>query len=558
MDIRRRSRSSPHSSPESAARKPEGCRPSGLPWAWRSFSRLAFGMLAIIVGLLMFGPAASWLGGTYFITEATYVRQTTLKPFLGPHLRVEVRFTAGNGPDIIANVYPFHGRLPNKSKLVPIIYSASTPRSVYYNGPGGDYYAPTVPIPLYPTAGTILVLAGLYSIVSVLFWRRRISFLISQRPHSQHVDVRWQHEKRQRPTVIVTDRENGAEYAWEVVPAETPVDGFVRRTRPAAPSPAVVELLGEPGPHKWLILQTANDIVYPASLAEPVVGTDPVLILPASYRNVSVVHRRLIATYVAALERAGALPLFLRPPVPYGVMPVWHPLRTLLCWRSLVRLHVESHIRRQLRHLSQAYVRSQLLILEVSKVADEQRRGFDELRGECQLLSSSLTDIRRRLPSVLVGLVTAVPALAAIVQIHQVRASRLAEAALAWIFIALLVMPGLFALTAYTDAFRCKRELFASTPAIGKRLGHARENIYEIEDELFAQLRQRKLPERAADCWAYALVLVTWTAFGTWGLISAGPYSITPGDWILFMIFTLFPIFVLIKTLIRRHRSEDR
>jgi hypothetical protein len=67
------SRSSPRSSTESAAWKPEDRRPSGLPWAWRSFSRLAGGALAIILGLLLFGPAPGWLGGSYFSEEATYV-----------------------------------------------------------------------------------------------------------------------------------------------------------------------------------------------------------------------------------------------------------------------------------------------------------------------------------------------------------------------------------------------------------------------------------------------------------------------------------------------------
>jgi hypothetical protein len=571
LKIRRISRSSPRSSTVSAARKPDSRRPSGLPWAWRSFSRLAGGALAIISGLLLFGPAPAWLSGSYFTEEATYISQTTQNPFLGPHLRVEVRFTTNSNANVIGYVYPQYGKLPNKAKLIPIIFSGSIPRKVYYDGPGGDYNNPATPVPFYPLVGTVLIIAGLYLMVSVVIWRLRMSLLFSRGPRSQLVDVRWQHKKTRHPTVTITDRENGSEYAWEVVRAETPVDGLVKRVhaftrrtdeasaeRTAGPRPAVAELLGEPGPHKWLILHSANDVVFPASMAEPVVGTDPLPPLPASYRTILVAHRRLVAAYAAALERADALPIFVRPSVPYDGIPVWHYLRTLLCLRSLVRLHVESHIRRQLRHLTQAYVRSQLLIPEVTKAANEQRRGLAELQGECQLLSGSLMDIRRRLSSSLVGLVAAVPALAVIVQIHQVRASLLIEDAVFWIFGALLVMPGLFALIAYTDAFRCKRALFASSPAIGKRLRGTRESIYKLEIELFTQLGQRKLPERASDYWAYAVILVAWAACETSYLRSQGPYrSVSVGDWVLFSILTLLLLFVLVKKF-KRRLSEDR
>jgi hypothetical protein len=125
----------------------------------------------------------------------TYVGQATLNPFLGPHLRVEVRLTTINGANAIAYVYPQYGRLSNKVRLIPIVFSSSTPRKVYYDGPGGDYYNPASPVPFYPVTGIILILTGLYFIVSVIISRRRILLLFSQRPCSQRVPkpgTRWQ------------------------------------------------------------------------------------------------------------------------------------------------------------------------------------------------------------------------------------------------------------------------------------------------------------------------------------------------------------------------------
>jgi hypothetical protein len=506
LKIHRFTRSSPSYSKETPTLKPDALSPSGLPWAWRSASRLTGGALAILSGFLLFGPGPAWLN----------------KLFDGPR---------GTGSTLSV--------------------------------PG------TVPAPaaFYPLTGTFLIILGLYFIVSVLISRRYVSRLFRQEQPPQLVDVHWQHEGKQPLTVTATDRENGSEYTWRVVRADTPVDNLAQAVRAfrrgtdstqseqaAGARAEVAELLGEPGPHKWLILRAGSTIVFPASMAEPVVGTDQPPILPASYRTILAAHRRLISAYTAALERADSLPLFVRPPVPYGSIPSHYYIRTLLCLRPLVRLHVAWHIRRQLRHLSRAYIRSKLLIPEVTEAADEERSGLTELRGECQLLISSLVDTRRRATSFLVSLFAAVPALAVVLQIHQVQPSVMLEEVTLWLFRILLIMPGLLGLLAYTDAFRCKRALFASSPALEKSLHGTRESIYKLESELFFQLGQRKLPERISDFWAYALILAAWIIFAT-----AEPYSRDDSrtDWATLSIFILALMAVLVTTLMRRLR-EDR
>lgn len=561
-----------------AAGMPEGFRPSGIPLARRSLSRLAFGALAIIGGILCFSPLPAWVEGRHLTVEATYISQVKLYSFDGPSLQVKVRYALRNGSDIVADVYPLNDSIPSTAKSIPVVYYVTDPGRAYYAGPGGDYNDPDTQGPFYQIIGFALVPLGLYLVVSVTAWRWRIALLARSGPGGQRVDVRWQHERRRNPVVFVTDRKTGSEYAWEVLPVGTPADeavrdirrlvrGIRRLLRPvgkaAANLPALLgptaapellgeaELFGAPGPHRWLVLRAGNDTIFPASLAEPIVGTGPYPARPRNYADVLAAHRRLLAAYASALIRAGHLPLFVRAPNPNRVLPAWHSLRTLLCLRPVVRLHVEAHLRRQLRHLARAYLQAQLLVPGEGKDAEQERRGLADLRGECELFSGSLPNAWRQAPSGLVALATVISGLAVIVQVHQVQAGRALDAALRIAVLILLYVPGLFALTGYTDAFRSKRALFESSPTTRNGPHSTRESIYELENELFARLGQQKLLERASDFRGYALILVTWVTFATWLIFTS------PGFLVVYALATLVSAFILVKMRIRR-QGEPR
>jgi hypothetical protein len=79
--------------------------------------------------------------------------------------------------------------------------------------------------------------------------------------------------------------------------------------------------------------------------------------------------------------------------------------------------------------------------------------------------------------------------------------------------LAILLSPGLIALTAYADAFQCKRRLFgANNGRLHDNDEQESNSIYELENKLFYILGETKLHERAVDLWACAAVLAVWAA----------------------------------------------
>ena len=208
------------------------------------------------------------------------------------------------------------------------------------------------------------------------------------------------------------------------------------------------------------------------------------------------------------------LPRFVRPPTESGAIP-WPPgFRTLLCGRAIIQLHVDRHINRQLRQLSGAYLRTEMLISGTSSELTEERRRLSSLREECQQFSASLSDVRRRVSAFVLGVTALIPLFLVFVKIRTVPLSHLLGMMLTLATYVLLFLPGIFALLAYTDAFRCKRRLFLSYRAPGAQSAeHAHQSIYRLETLTFDLLNQPKLSERISDCWANVIVLVAGTVF---------------------------------------------
>jgi len=229
----------------------------------------------------------------------------------------------------------------------------------------------------------------------------------------------------------------------------------------------------------------------------------------------------------------------------------------------LVRLHVEAHIRRQLRQLADAYLRTQMLISEISADSANQRHQISSLREECQQMSDSLLNIPRRVVASLVGVAALAPAIPLLIKTSQVSFSQFVEIVLPLLLYALLFLPGIFVLLAYNDTFRCKRQLFISyiTSAAQETQG-AHRNIYQLETAMFDLLRQPKRLEPASDCWANIVVLVIGIALFTPALVSTvnNAYSFGIILQILFYVLVAFAAIyfarLAVANLQRRLRQE--
>ena len=530
----------------------------GLAWHWRILSRLAVGACSVILAFLILSPIPGPFRVTYFQVNATYISQETLSPLTAPQLRVKIRYYLNGNSQVTAYIYPQYRALPPRHKVIPIYYLSSKPRTAYYAGPGGDEKLSSAI--LYPIAGVGLGILGVYLLCSVLTWRRQVLALVRKPSRRCTVRLRWHAEDNIPTTVVVTPHEGSMEYSWRVLPAKTPVDGIVEFLRnlsgvkssfksgsPVSLRPESAELTGSLSPHRWLILHADGQLILPVSRAEPVIGTSQSLKINANKFFLLAAHRRLFAAYATVLTETRQLPAFIRPPSKSDSLPVLHALRTLLCWRALVRLHVELDIRGQLKCLTDAYIRSQMLTTPSGRYAEQDRRDLAELRDECQLLSTSLTNIRSRIVSLILGAAAVLPPLLVIIKVHQYQLSLLVQVVLFYTIWSLAFLPGIFALRVYIDAFQCKRRLFLS-------LG-----IYDLENEVFAKLGQRKRLERMWDCYARTLVLAAWTAFWMWQLLSSksNPYPVGANIIVFIIIMTTLLAWWSMRT-IRRRRLEER
>jgi hypothetical protein len=503
---------------------------------WRKGSNYQLIALSLVgvVGLFIIAGTVLGLmssGGAHSHTKATIVAQKTLNRLWAPQLLVKVRFTPKNHSPVTALIHPSYRTLPSTRKPIPILYKNDSPTTAFYAGPGGDvFFATPSSAEKGILVGTCFIVIGLLLLIPVINKRRRIQSLVHQQDQKRVVHLRWQEKPKEWPTVIVTGPQEFSDYSWLIFQPPTPKDGILRRLRRssrsqrtdagAATRPDCAELVGVLSPHQWIVLRAGGELLIPESRAEPVIGSSPPPrpLLPGEQAALAEAHRRLLAAYAAVCSQVRLLPRFVCPPTERGLPGV----RTLLCWRPSVRLHVESHIRRQLKQLADAYVRAQMLISETSKDSDKQRRFLSGLQEECKQMSASLSDIPRRVTASVVIIATLLPLVPVLVKTHQVPFHQFLGIVLTFALYVLLFLPGIFALIAYTDAFRCKRQLFISyTPADACAVRPPLENVYRLETSVFTLLSQPKHLERLSDCWANTVVLTAGIIF----IVRAQPFS---------------------------------
>jgi hypothetical protein len=496
-----------------------------------------------ILGLALTGYTATKLFW-YTFTDAHYVSEQIVrsnnKP---PELYVRVHFSAGNHTiTTYIKPNPRNGDLPwsvgvdstlglSARAPIPIFYANSNPGQVFYAGPSDDSL---VSVLFWLVCGSILLLPGMMLLAFRIVWWRRINALASQPENRQPVQLDW---RAGFPKMAKVHQKGSPVYTWVVLPLDSPTaeirrilrcfrraakertwprwklirtlrkaQSCVEASQPQWPAPGSAMVLGDLGPHQWIVIPTGGEPVVPVLRAEPVIGTGSVVQSQlAGDATLVLAHRGLLAAYAAILDQAKQLPIFVCPQTQDDKRPLGY--RTLLCWRLLVRLHIESHVRRQLKQLGNSYIRAQMLITGTSDGADNKRRSLERLQEDCQLLTSSLADTRRRSVAVLLGSATVLPLILVTAKIPQVPFILWAKIFLSVILVAVLFLPGLFALRGYNDAFQCKRALFASSTLLDSLTAKSGKNVYELEDAVFELIRQRKRPERASDCWAYSVVI---------------------------------------------------
>jgi hypothetical protein len=533
-------------------------------WRKKSKRRLILISLIIGLGLLIISANVQVLmsaDGAYSRTKATFVAQKILDPLWEPQLLVKVRFTPRNHSPVTALIHPNYRTLPSTRKPIPILYEHDSPTTAFYAGPGGDAFHPThssAESSIF--AGTCFVVIGLFLLIPVINKRRRILSLVHQHGQKHVVHLRWQEKPKSYPTVIITDPQEFSGYSWLVFEPNTTKDGILRRLRRSSRSqrtgagavtrPDRAEFVGVLSPHRWIVLRAAGELLLPESRAEPVIGSSPPPrpLLPGEQAALAEAHRRLLAAYAAVCSQVRLLPRFVCPPAGSGAEPGLPVVRTLLCWRPSVRLHVESHIRRQLKQLADAYVRSQMLIPETG-AGSAKRQFLSGLQEECKQFSASLSDIPGRATAYVVIIATVLPLIPALVKTHQVPFNQLLGIALTLALYVLVFLPGIFALIAYTDAFRCKRRLFMSyIPAGACAAKSPLENVYRLETSVFTLLSQPKHLERLSDCWANIVVLAAGIVFVARSLLSWTKDPSAPGVILQIITATLLAIAAIILT----------
>lgn len=207
-----------------------------------------------------------------------------------------------------------------------------------------------------------------------------------------------------------------------------------------------------------------------------------------------------------------------------------------------MQLHIDYHVRRQLRRITDIYLLAQMLVPGTSEEADKKRYLLAELREDGELLTNSAAYKTGRTASAIIGLATLLPLITIIAKIPQLQFTRFLGILLGVVLVMLLILPGGFALMAYNHAFRCKRRLFSSSSLPGVLTQRSEKNVYDIEDAFFALIGQPKRSERASERWAYGIVLAALIIFITRVLLTL-PFDIITGfaiAWACYLIYAIY------------------
>ncbi len=431
--------------------------------------------------------------------------------------------------------------------------------------------------------GLCMVAVGLSLGAVALYRRHRMISIINSASEDSHrlkflLQPSWSW-RGGYPIVVVASPDLSWDYSWKVFPDyPLPLNYFLPLLRYFSRTASSVRLDsssqvqaedGQPGQvvlrHRWVLLRGADHLLFPMSRAEPItslpIRTEEV---NAKETDLAYNHGQLLDAYAELLNSFSLLPRLIRPPGKRGGMPSFAKLRTLLCWRSLVRIHVEHHIHRQLRQLWSAYTRRQFVINSSAEHAHQERHNITRLQKQCKQLDESLSNAART--ASIVGLITILVALVPImIKINPAPPSTLFHLLLGNASVYIL-LTGMAAVVANADAFRCKRQLFGANSLAGLNKGElaalhegerASMSIYALEDKVFGIIRQPKRAEFATDLWACAALILIWTIC----LIQWLRDPANSANYISFIstaVFIGWPILALARVARRRQRRNAK
>lgn len=514
-----------------------------------SIAILALGILAFVIG------SSSSKPDQLVHTTARFMGQEYAANFFVAK-RDKVKFTARKpARTVVTYIYPEDQDNFKEHALIPIVYKLQQPSSAYFAGPGGDVN--------YPDSPGYAAMIGFLAIVAGAAWwgrqsrweARMLKLIDAASDQGPIIRAHW-HTNRYSSTIVTASPATPWQVSWKAL---------VIDSRSSLRSP---QQFRKAWPKRNRILSSRVQAGSNLHLAQPVVlRSGDLIFLPLSrvapvtliHRASSFVneddelttcHRQLLSAYADILNRIRQLPaVFPGRGKRYSTRDHRH-FRTLFCWRFMVRIHVEAHIRRQLRNLANAYVRRQF---SSTAVFDAEKAKLSALQEECNKLAESLSDNSRLVPTVVVILTIMAPIAPLILQVNPLSFYRLLTAVFIIVVAAIVFLPGTVAVVVYSDAFRFKRQVFGGDlPGIKSS---TYKSVYELEDRLFGFLDQPKWSEKASDLWVRAgVITVLWVAIGR-VLLGSPDLQLPILDWVVFAVVIL-PTWSLMKGVWYRRKAE--
>jgi hypothetical protein len=487
-----------------------------LPFRYSRWMRIFCAFFLMVFGLTVAANILFYLVLPWTFTDATYVSQMTVPSGTrSPELKVQVRFSIEDHEMVTAYIYPGSNHL-NREGPLQIIYQDSDPQNAFYATPWDSAV-----IPIYFSISGALLIAGIGLFVSEARWRRRIFALASSDRTHQPVQLyEWKHLK-----MMVVSQEGGPKYQWQVFDRTLQLEGRpnpadaspttreywaelrteilllikqARLTEVKWPTPRLAEISGDLGPGRWIIIHSADELIVPLTRAHPIIGTGyEARVRPIGNEALISAHRQLLAAYATVRDQADRLPRLAFVPILNKDGSKLERNRHL-CSRLLVRLRTDYHVRRQLRRLSDIYLRDQMLLYEVNENVGRRRQILAELRGDCELVINSAARTTRRTVSTLAGIATLLSAIAVIAKLPQLPFTLVLKIILAAFLIIVLFSPGIIMLVAYNEAFRIMQQLFLSNSLLDVQIERQEGSIYAFEDTLFNLIGQPESVKRAS------------------------------------------------------------
>jgi hypothetical protein len=165
-------------------------------------------------------------------------------------------------------------------------------------------------------------------------------------------------------------------------------------TRRSLAGPVTIHGSLEPG--SWLVVRLSDDrLIWPATRAQPVIGTGMPAIPQIADLDVARTHRRLLGAYAQVISMVNGLPLLVRVPLAKRESSWWW----IAAPRPLIAGLVAAHVRKRLRALGDAHIRA-----AAQADGDAARRLLREAGQECQELAGTLH--RRTWPALLASVIT--------------------------------------------------------------------------------------------------------------------------------------------------------